>query len=255
MVIIKTKEEINKLREGGKRLATILSLVSKKIKPGVSTKDLDQYAYSLIEKGGDKAAFLNYKPVGAPYPFPASLCTSINDEVVHCEPNENRILKEGDIISIDLGLKHEGLFTDHAITVAVGKISREDKKLLEVTQEALAAGIEMIKPGNTIGDIGYAVQSIVDREGYGTVRELAGHGVGRQIHEDPYIPNYGKKGTGEKLKAGMVIAIEPMVNLGTDDIVFDEEGYAVRTQDGLKSAHFEHTILVTESGYEILTKI
>ncbi len=255
MVIIKTKEEIEILREGGRRLGFILAEVAKMVRPGVSTKELDDYALKLIRENEDEPAFLNYKPERAPYPYPASLCTSVNDEVVHCEPKKDRILKEGDIVSLDLGLKHKGMFTDHAITVPVGKVNRETAKLLEVTQRALAAGIKAAQPGNTVGDIGYAVEQVVKPYGYGIVHELAGHGVGRKIHEDPYIPNYGKKGTGEKLRPGMVIAIEPMLNLGKADVIFDEKGYTVRTKDGQNSAHFEHTILITDGEPEILTLV
>ncbi len=254
MIIIKTPNEIEILREGGKRLAFILNEVAKKVKPGVSTLELDQYALKLIKDGGDEPAFLGYKPDGAPYPYPASLCTSVNDEVVHCVPEEGRILKEGDIVSIDLGLKHKGLFTDHAMTVSVGKTDKESLHLMETTRRALLAGVEAARAGNHAGDIGFAIQDFVKPFGYGIVKELAGHGVGRKIHEDPYIPNYGSRGKGAKLVPGMVIAIEPMLNLGKPDILF-EDGYAVRTKDGKKSAHFEHTILITEREPEILTSL
>lgn len=251
-VIIKTKEEIEILREGGKRLAAILAQVAKKVVPGVSTLELDEYAYKLIKDGGDEPAFLNYKPSGHHKPYPASLCTSVNNEIVHGIPNKNKILKEGDIISIDLGLKHKGLFTDHAMTVGVGKINKASEKLLEFTHEALLVGIEQARGGNTVGDIGSAIEKFVNRK-YGIVRELSGHGVGKKIHEDPYIPNYGKKGQGQKLIPGMVVAIEPMLNIGKDDITVDADGYTIKTTDGSNSAHFEHTILITEGYAEILT--
>lgn len=251
-VIIKTKEEIAVLREGGHRLASILAKVGEKITPGVTTKELDEYAYKLIKEGGDEPAFLNYKPEGQTRAYPASLCTSVNNEVVHGIPSANKILKDGDIISIDLGLKHKGLFTDHAVTVPVGKVNKASQELLEVTHEALLVGIEAAKNGNTVGDIGHAIEQFVNRK-YGIVRELSGHGVGKKIHEDPYVPNFGKAGKGEKLVPGMVIAIEPMLNIGKSDIITLSDGYTIKTADGSRSAHFEHTVLITEGDAEILT--
>jgi methionyl aminopeptidase len=253
-IIIKTKEEIEILREGGKRLAAILAKVATKVAPGVSTFELDQYAHSLIKEGGDEPAFLNYKPEGHHKPYPASLCTSVNSEVVHGIPSKNKILKEGDIISIDLGLKHKGFYTDHAITVPVGKATKKDQQLLDDTREALEVGIFAAVGGATVGDIGYAIESFVHKR-YGIVKELSGHGVGKHIHEDPYIPNFGKKGKGQKLIPGMVIAIEPMLNIGKANIVSMSDGYTIKTADGSRSAHFEHTILITDGEPEILTKI
>lgn len=251
-VIIKTKEEIEILREGGKRLANILAKVATKVAPGVSTQDLDAYAYELIKQDGDEPAFLNYKPEGHSKPFPASLCTSVNNEIVHGIPGKKIILKEGDIVSIDLGLKHRGLFTDHAITVPVGQTNKASLELLRATQEALAVGIAEARGGNTVGDIGYAIEQFVARR-YGIVRELSGHGVGKKIHEDPYIPNYGKKGKGQKLIPGMVIAIEPMLTNGKAHIITTGDGYTIKTLDGSRAAHFEHTVLITEGEPEILT--
>ena len=251
-VIIKTPEEIQILREGGARLAAILAKVADMVKPGISTADLDAYAYKLIKDGGDEPAFLNYKPEGQSRAYPASLCTSVNNEVVHGIPNPNKILKEGDIISIDLGLKHKGMFTDHAITVPVGKADKASNKLLEMTAEALLVGIEQAKGGNTVGDIGHAIEQFVNRK-YGIVRELSGHGAGKKIHEDPYIPNFGKPGKGQKLIPGMVVAIEPMLNIGKADIITLSDGYTIKTADGSRSAHFEHTVLITEGEAEILT--
>lgn len=255
MIIIKTPEEIKTLREGGKRLATILYAVGTMVKPGISTKDLDDYAFKLIKEMGDEPAFLNYKPEGADTPYPASICISVNNEVVHGIPKKEKILKEGDIISLDLGLKHKNLFTDMAITVGVGEISPASKKLLEITEKSLKVGIEAAQGGNRIGDISHAVESFVRPHKYGIVEILAGHGVGRAIHEDPYIPNFGKAHVGAKLVPGMVIAIEPMVNNGTKNVVLDKDGWTFRTADGKKSAHFEHTILITDGEPEILTKI
>lgn len=255
-IIIKTKEEIEILREGGKRLATVLNKVRDIVAPGVSTKDLDMYAEKLIREMGDEPAFLNYRPAGARTPFPASLCVSVNDEIVHGIPKKNHILKEGDIVSIDLGVKHKGLFTDMAMTVPVGVIAPNVAKLLDDTEQALMAGINAAVGGASIGDIGHAIESFVRAKGnYGIVEELAGHGVGRAIHEDPYIPNFGKAGRGEKLVPGMVVALEPMLNLGTKKVTIDDDDWTFRTADRKKSAHFEHTILITEGEAEILTKI
>lgn len=254
-IIIKTPKEIETLREGGRRLATILHKVKAKVAPGISTKELDEYAFKLIKDGGDVPAFLNYRPEGANTPYPASLCVSVNDEVVHGIPNKNKILKEGDIVSIDLGLKHKGLYTDMAMTVPVGKVSPSSLKLLKVTEEALEVGINAAYRGNTVGDVGHAIESFVRPHKYGIVEVLSGHGVGKYIHEDPYIPNFGKSGKGVKLAPGMVVAIEPMLNNGTKNVTLDEDGYTFRTADGKKSAHFEHTILITEGEPEILTMI
>lgn len=253
-VIIKTAEEIEILREGGKILAEILALVAEKVAPGISTYELDQYAYKLIkEKGGDPA-FLNYRPEGHAKPYPATLCSSVNSEIVHGIPKRGIILKEGDIVSIDLGIKYKGLYTDHAMTVGVGAISKRDQRLLDDTREALDIGIWAARGGATTGDIGHAIESFVHNR-YGIVRELSGHGVGKKIHEDPYIPNYGKAGKGTKLVPGMVVAIEPMLTSGSAHIYVADDGYTVKTEDGGRAAHFEHTILITEGEPEILTKI
>lgn len=253
MIIIKTESEIERLRKGGPILAHILREVAKKVVPGVTTGELNEYAHTLITEGGHKPAFLNYKPEGADFPYPASLITSVNAEVVHGIPG-GRVLKEGDIVALDLGLNYEGVFLDHAITVPVGKIAAKDKELLAVTEQALYEGIEAIKPGATVGDIGHAIESYVKPYRLGIVRMLSGHGVGRAIHEDPYVPNYGKPGRGAKLEAGMVIAIEPMLTRGSEEVVTLEDGYTIKTADNSRSAHFEHTVLITETGAEILTK-
>jgi methionyl aminopeptidase len=254
-VKIKTPADIEILREGGRRHAFILNEIAKAVVPGVSTKDLDLLAAKLIEEGGDKAAFLGYKPYGAKRPYPASLCVSVNDAIVHGIPNEEAyVLQEGDIVSLDLGLVHRGLITDMAVTVPVGKIDKEAAKLLKATKHALSLGIAAARPGNTTGHIGEAVEAYIKPLGYGIVEELAGHGVGYKVHEDPYVPNYGKAGEGEPLRAGMVIAIEPIVNAGAKDIVLDKDGYTYRTSDGKLSAHFECTVVITDTGCDILTK-
>ncbi|MES2436526.1 MAG: type I methionyl aminopeptidase [Patescibacteria group bacterium] len=256
MITIKSQKEIEILREGGKRLASILAEVVKEVKAGVSTDYLNTFAENLIKKGGDKSAFLNYKPKGADRPFPASLCVSVNDEVVHGIPNEKpKVLEEGDVVSLDLGLIHKKMFTDHAVTVAVGKPSKDVQKLITITKEGLMMGIKAAKPGKTTGDIGFAIESHANPHKLGIVEELAGHGVGYSVHEEPFVPNYGRPGEGVLLKPGMVLAIEPMFTLGTADIDFDDDGYTVRTSDGSMAAHFEHTIVITEDGAEILTTL
>jgi methionyl aminopeptidase len=255
MIIIKTPDEIEVIREGGKRLAFVLHKTAEKVAPGISTWELDQFAEKLIKEMGDYPAFLNYKPDGASYAFPASLCVSVNDEVVHGIPKKNRILKEGDIVSLDLGLRHKGFYTDMAITVPVGEVSAGSRKLMETTQKALEVGISACYAGNKIGDIGHAIEGYVQPHKYSIVEVLAGHGVGKAIHEDPFIPNYGKAGTGAKLVPGMIIAIEPMLNNGTKNVTMDDDEWTFRTADRKKSAHFEHTILITDGDPEILTKI
>jgi methionyl aminopeptidase len=253
MIFIKTAEEIASMRIAGKRHAEILNKVAQRVAPGISTGQLDHYAEELVRAYGDIPAFKGYTPEGADFPFPGTLCISINDEVVHGIPDDTRILEDGDIVSLDLGLQHNGVFVDGAITVPVGTISSELQQLLDDTKQALEIGIAQAKPGNTVGDIGNAIESFVAKK-YGIVQGFAGHGVGRYIHEDPHIPNYGKPGMGAVLKPGMTIAIEPMLNLGKKSVEMLDDGYTIVTRDGSPSAHFEHTILITEHGPEILTK-
>lgn len=254
-ITIKKPNEIESLRIGGQHLAQAILATSGHVRPGISTKELDIIFECEVRKLGDNPAFLGYKPEGVRTPFPASLCTSINDVIVHGIPNEDQILKDGDIITLDGGLIHDGLYTDHAITVPVGNITNEAKKLLEITQASLMVGIKAIRPGAKTGDIGSVIERYVKPYKYGIVRELAGHGVGYTVHEDPYVPNYGKAGTGDLLVPGMVIAIEPMLTMGTRFVTFSRDGYTVTTKDHNLAAHFEHTVLITETGYEILTKI
>lgn len=254
MITYKTKEEIEILKEGGQRHAEILRALSEMVAPGVSTLILEEEALRLIKAHGDKAAFLNYTPKGADRPFPAALCVSINDEIVHGIPNEGaRILNQGDIVSIDLGLVHKGLITDAAVTLAVGAVDDESKRLLEVTERALMAGIAAAQPGGHIGDIGAAISAVVNETSFSLAEDLAGHGVGYSVHEDPFVPNFGVEGDGEELKPGMVIAIEPMLNVGTSKIKDSDDGYTILTKDGSRSAHFEHTVAITEEGNIILT--
>ncbi|MFA6415943.1 MAG: type I methionyl aminopeptidase [Candidatus Paceibacterota bacterium] len=253
MITIKTPQEISALKEGGKILAEVLTVVAEKAVAGVKTFELDTLAYEMITKAGGKPAFLHYQPEGSPSDYPASLCVSINDEIVHGIPSDRR-LKNGDIVGLDLGLEYKGLFTDMAVTVAVGKISTEDKKLINVAKQALAIGINAIKPGAKIGDVSYSIESYVKKEGLNVVRGLAGHGVGYSPHEDPFIPNYGKAGAGETIEEGMVLAIEPMVTAGSGAIKLLSDDWTFVTKTGLRSSHFEHTVVVTAKGAEILTK-
>lgn len=254
-VTIKSEKEVELLREGGKLHAAILRKLVAAVKPGVSTAFLDEMARSLIEAEGDRPSFLGYTPYGADRPYPASSNISVNEEVVHGIPNENpKILKEGDIVSVDVGLNHKGVFTDAAITVAVGKVDEAAVRLMKATEEAMYAGITAAKGGNRIGDIGYAIEKVAKEYGYALAEDLCGHGVGRAVHEDPYVPNYGRRGNGPELSPGMVLAIEPMLNEGTGKVVLMKDGYTYRTADKKRSAHFEHTILITEDASEILTK-
>lgn len=258
MVLLKSDKEIETLKEGGKRHKEILDILSDEIRTGVSSNYLNDRAIELINKLDGQPAFLNYKPKGSIRPYPAALCVSINNEIVHGIPNEQlKIISEGDVVSIDLGFKYKGLITDSAITVGVGKISKEAENLINVTKKSLYEGIKQIKEGNTIGDIGYAIESFVRAHSNFSLAEgLAGHGVGYCVHEEPFVPNYGEKGKGMKLKKGMVLAIEPMVNIGSGDIILDKkDGFTYKTLDGSLSAHFEHTIAICEKETVILTKL
>lgn len=253
MVIIKTDKEIESMRAGGKIHARVLRLVCEKVAPGVTTLELDQYAEQLVREAGAIPAFKNYMPAGQTTSFPATLCTSINDEIVHGIPSSDRILQDGDIISIDLGVQYQGVFLDGAITVPVGTVSDQVLKFIDDTKYAMMAGIEQTVPANTTGDIGYAIQQFVNKR-YGIVKGLAGHGVGREIHEDPFVPNYGKQGQGTRLVPGMALAIEPMLTMGSPETEILEDDWTFVTADGSLAAHFEHTVLITETGFEILTK-
>lgn len=254
MIRLKSKEEIEILKEGGRRHAEILKKVASLVSPGISTQTLEDEARRLIEEGGDEASFLGYTPEGAKRPFPAALCVSINEEIVHGIPNEGeRIIKEGDIVSLDLGLVHKGLFTDSAITVPAGKISKEARELINATRTALEKGLSAISLNGRIGDIGAAISAYVETTPFKLAKDLVGHGVGYAVHEDPYVPNTGIKGTGEELVPGMVIAIEPMLNVGSANIKTAKDGYTILTKDGSLSAHFEHTVAITEDGPIILT--
>ena len=253
-MIIKNETERENLIEGGRRLAAVLETLRAKVAPGVTTEELDDLAEAMIRDGGDEPCFLGYTPEGGNRPYPATLCVSINEEVVHGIPNELvKTLKEGDIVGLDLGLTHNGIIVDAAITVPVGNVTEEAKKLLRATEEALAAGILAAVPGKHVGDISHAIQEVIEGAGFKVVKELGGHGVGDVVHEDPFIPNYGRKGEGELLEEGMVLALEPISTAGKASVVLSPDGYTFRTKDGSKSAHFEHTILLEKNGARIIT--
>src|SRR3990167_8542615 len=250
MIKIKTKENVAIMKEGGEILAKILRKLAEEVKPGITTNHLEKLARELVLYYGVKPSFLGYDG------YPAALCTSVNDEIVHSVPSE-RILKDGDVLKLDMGVLHKGFHTDSAITVMVGNVddaSPQAVKLINVTKEVLKIGISKAKVGNTLGDIGSAIQKYVEDNGFNVVRELVGHGIGQELHEEPQVLNYGEAGQGEKLVPGMVIAIEPMVVTGKWGIKNGKDGYAFVTKDGGLAAHFEHTIAITEKGPEILTK-
>ncbi len=254
MIFIKTESEISIMREGGKILAEIIRKISQAVGPGIPTKDLDRLARELFRFYNVKPAFLNYNG------FPASVCVSLNDEVVHGVPS-GRIMKEGDLLSLDLGIVHKGFFTDSAVTMPVlGGLTREQwakdnpelNKLIETAKAALNAGIKQAKAGNRLGKISNAIQGVVEKEGFGVIREMVGHGVGQKLHEEPQVPNYGQPDEGPVLEEGMVLAIEPMVSAGDWHLI--QDGLTYKTKDGSYAAHFEHTVAVTKKGPLVLTR-
>ena len=263
-MIVKDKEELEILRGCGRRLAEVLADVKKAVRPGISTKELDDLAEKLIrEKDGDPV-FKGYRTLRSEPPYPCSLCASVNDEVVHAIPSGKKILKEGDIIGLDIGMrwpssakategKPAGLITDMAITVGVGKISKEAERLVNATRESLEKGIAVLAPGIRLGDLGAVIQNHLEKNGFGVIRDLAGHGTGRVLHEEPFVPNYGKRGAGPVVLEGTVLAIEPMATQGDWHIVLARDGWTFRTKDGKLAAHFEHTVVITKDGAEVLT--
>jgi len=248
VVILKSSWEIDLIRKSGRIVAEALARLTKLVEPGITTLDLDRLAEEYILKRGAKPAFKGYR--GYPY----SLCASVNEQVVHALPSE-RTLKEGDIVSLDLGSIVDGYYGDAAVTVPVGQVSEEARRLMAVTQESLQRAIEAARPGNRLSDVSYAVQAAVEAEGFSVVRLFVGHGIGRSLHEEPQIPNFGPPGHGPVLKTGMVLAIEPMVNAGSPDVMILEDRWTAVTCDGSLSAHFEHTVALTENGTEVLTSL
>lgn len=255
MITKKSPAEIESLRKGGRILARILRETREYAKVGMSTQDLDDFAHALCEKLGAEPVLLGYHPEFADFPYPASMCISVNDTVQHGVPSEEEILKVGDVINLDMSIAYEGMIVDSGLTFGLGAISGKEEELIAVTKEALKRGIAAIKVGGHIGDISHAIQSYVEPHGFSLVEVLCGHGVGYEVHEEPMIPNQGKKGKGPAIQVGHVYAIEPIINIGKPDVVFDDEGdgYSVRTVDGTKSAHFEHTVAITEKGAKIMT--
>jgi methionyl aminopeptidase len=250
---IKTRREVEAMRAAGRHVAEILLELRELAKPGVTTGELDEHARRAIRKRGVESSFLGYGPHGLP-PYPAVLCVSVNDEIVHGIPGR-RELKEGDVLSLDFGVSFEGYHGDSAVTVPVGSWDEEAERLVDTTRRALDDGIDKMVPGNRLSDIGHAVQARAEGEGFSVVRQFVGHGIGREMHEPPQIPNFGPPGRGPRLKAGMVFAIEPMITAGGPDVRMLDDDWTAVTADGSLAAHFEHTILVTESGPEVLTRV
>jgi len=248
MIIVKTVDELERMRRSGILAAEALREVARAVRPGVTGAALDRIAETFIRDHGGTPSFKGYRG------FPASVCISVNDEVVHGIP-DGRPLRDGEIVSIDLGAVVEGFHGDTAVTVPVGEVGKELRRLLTVAREALYKGIEAVRPGQALGDVGGAVQQHAERAGFSVVRDFAGHGIGRHLHEEPQVPNFGEPGTGTVLRPGMTLAIEPMVNLGGSEVVMDGDGWTVRTRDGRPSAHFEHTVAVSEDGSDVLTAI
>ena len=249
MIVLRTAKEIDMMRKACQISAEALQVAGEAVKPGITTYEIDQIAYRYIKKQGAEPNFLNYNG------FPATACISINDEVIHGIPSKKRVLKEGDIVSIDLGAKVDGYNGDNAATFACGTISDEAKRLCDTTRESLYLGIQQAVAGNRIGDIAFAIQSYCEERGFSVVREYTGHGVGKHLHEDPSVPNFGTAGRGQRLLPGMTIAIEPMINMGTKAVKCLPDGWTVKTLDGKLSAHFEHTIAITKGEPIILTKL
>lgn len=249
VIILKSDDEIKKIALASKIVAEILRLLETMIKPGVTTKEVEQYVEKIIKERNGVPAFKGYKG------YPSSLCTSINHEVVHGIPSKKRVLKDGDIISIDVGVVYRGFIGDAARTYPVGNVSEATKRLLRVAEDSLYKGIEKACQNNRVSDISHAIQNYVEKNGYSVVRNFVGHGVGKSLHEEPQIPNYGQPNKGSLLRKGMVLAIEPMVNAGTSDVVIMNDGWTAVTTDGMPSAHFEHTVVVTDDKPQILTRL
>lgn len=249
MIVLKSEAEIDKIRRASRIVAETLERLKEVVKPGITTLDLDKMAEELIRRNQAKPAFKGYRG------YQATLCTSINEEVVHGIPSKKRVLKEGDIIGVDCGAIVEGFYGDAAKTFLVGQADQESRQLVKVTEESLERGIEQMKVGNRLHDISWAVQEHAERHGYTVVRDFVGHGIGRQLHEEPQVPNFGTSGSGIRLTAGLVLAIEPMVNVGRAEVTVLEDGWTAVTLDGKRSAHFEHTVALTEQGTEILSRI
>ncbi len=253
MIQLKSKRELDKMREAGRHVGEILARLAELAKPGVTTAELDRAAQAEITARKLESSFLGYAPGESP-PFPAVICASVNEEIVHGIPDGRRLV-EGDLLKIDFGAICEDFHADAALSVAIGSVDSESRRLLATTRKSLYAGIEQMVPGKRLGDVGAAVQEAVEREGFSVVRDFVGHGIGRAMHEPPQLPNFGRPGRGQRLREGMVLAIEPMVNAGTYEVCMGDDGWTALTADGKRSCHFEHTVAITEHGPEVLTRV
>jgi len=253
MICLKSREDIEVMRQTNHIVAEILAALCQHVRPGVTTGDLDRLAEELTLSRGAVPAFKGYEVAGRV--FPRCLCISVNEEIVHGIPSDKRVLNEGDIVGLDYGVRYQGFYGDSAVTVAVGRADAESQRLMTATREALLAGIDQARPGNRMGDISAAIQQRAESEGFSVVRDFVGHGIGTRLHEEPQVPNYGLPDRGLRLKEGMVLAIEPMVNAGGADVVIRADGWTAVTKDGSRSAHFEHSVAVTESGPSILSQL
>lgn len=256
-MIIRTQEEHDILREGGRRLGTYLKELASVVRPGITARELEDRALELIASQGDEPAFKGHKDRKGDVPYPSALCLSVNDVIVHSPASDNgAVIEDGDVVKLDFGIRHRGLYTDHAVTVIAGtKRNPEDERLVRLSYEALDIGIAQAVIGNTTGDIGYAVEQVARQNGFGYPRNLSGHGVGKAVHEEPHVPNFGAPGSGVELVEGLVIAIEPMFTLGKGELYVDKDGYSYRTKDGSRTAHVEHTVIITKDGPEVITKV
>ena len=252
MIELKSEVEIGKMRAAGAVVAEILRELAAMVEPGVTTAELDSKAERMISLAGCRSAFKNYQVGDAVYP--AVLCASVNDEVVHGIPSD-RPIEEGDLVSLDFGVEKEGYYGDSAVTVVAGDTDEQSRRLVEVTRRSMEAGIEQMRPGQRLGDVGAAVQEVAEGGGFSVVRSFVGHGIGRALHEDPQLPNFGKRGRGQALRVGMVLAIEPMINAGGYGVRVKEDGWTAVTTDGSRSAHFEHTVAITDEGPQVLTAV
>ena len=252
-IVLKDDRDVAMLRHAARLVERVLAYAATRIKPGANTLEIDLEAEKIIREAGARPAFKGYQFDPDEMPFPGSLCMSVNDVVVHGIPSEDVILQEGDVISVDCGVELDGYFGDFAYTFAVGEISEEKRALLDATKQSLYEGIAKASAGNRVGDIGNAVQTYTESRGYGVVTALVGHGIGQRLHEPPSVPNTGRRGWGKKLKRGMTICIEPMINMGTDEVTVDDDGWTIRTADGLPSAHYEHMVLVTKGSAEVIS--
>lgn len=255
MIFLKSRQEIEIMRTANRIVSEILLELQGQVKPGISTGEIDKISSELIRKKGAKSAFKGYQIRSGVTPFPATICISLNNEIVHGIPSTQRIIREGDVVSLDFGVIYKDFYGDAAVTFYLGEAAGQIQRLIQATADALEAGISQAKVGNRLGDISAAVQERVERDGFSVVRDFVGHGVGRRLHEDPPVPNYGVRDRGVRLREGMVIAIEPMVNIGSPDVLMKSDGWTAVTKDGSISAHFEHSVAITEKGPEVLSRL